>query len=128
MPGLKEKSLQGDSRLPVIFRAFDVESAFNSEGLQINCCSGKTRYFSFDFRENPDLVQTVIPTCIAHGIPFEATGTRTLRIKETDRIAALSAELGKFGVKLQYDESGDWIGMGRKHTSRLAKKYRDRNL
>ncbi len=109
LPGLKEDSLQGDSRLPAIFKAFDVDSVFSDKGLHINCCAGKTRYFSFDFRENPDLVQTVIPVCIAHEIPFEITGTRTLRIKETDRISAMAAELHKFGVELQFDDSGDWI-------------------
>ncbi len=133
IPGLREDSLQGDSRLPAVFRAFDVDSTYTADGLQINCCSGKTRYFSFDFRENPDLVQTVIPVCIAHEIPFEVTGTRTLRIKETDRIAALAAELRKFGVELQFDESGDWIiwdGSTRPvwHRNTVIETYKDHRM
>ena len=108
-PGLKENSLQGDSKLPSIFRAFDVESVFTPEGLQINCCAGKTAWFRFDFKENPDLVQTVVPVCIAHSIPFEIKGTGTLRIKETDRIEAMAREMRKFKVELTYDDKGDWI-------------------
>ncbi len=132
-PGLREDSLQGDARLTSIFRAFDVESAFTNEGLQINCCSGKARYFSFDFRENPDLVQTIIPVCIAHEIPFEATGTRTLRIKETDRISALATEMNKFGVELQFDDSGDWItwdGSSRPswHKNMAINTYKDHRM
>ncbi len=43
------------------------------------------------------------------GIPFRLTGTQTLRVKETDRIAALQKELGKLGFGLEAGEKGEWI-------------------
>ena len=55
--------------------------------------------FNYDFTHCPDLAQTVAVVCAAKGIPASLTGLHSLRIKETDRIAALQQELEKFGVK-----------------------------
>ena len=49
----------------------------------------------------PDLAQTVVCACCAMGVPFHFTGLQTLKIKETDRIAALITELGKLGYNLE---------------------------
>jgi 3-phosphoshikimate 1-carboxyvinyltransferase len=54
----------------------------------------------FDMKECPDLAQTVIVVCAALGHEATFTGLETLKIKETDRIAALQNELAKMGVKL----------------------------
>jgi 3-phosphoshikimate 1-carboxyvinyltransferase len=54
----------------------------------------------FDFKECPDLAQTVIVCCAALGHDALFTGLETLKIKETDRINALQTELAKIGVKL----------------------------
>ena len=55
------------------------------------------------------LVQTCAVTLCALGIPFRFAGTRTLRVKETDRIAALGRELRKLGFVLQEDPAGEWM-------------------
>lgn len=61
----------------------------------------------FDFTDYPDLAQTMIVLCAAKNMKATFTGLDSLRIKETDRIAALQNELLKFGVKLH--EIGDGI-------------------
>jgi 3-phosphoshikimate 1-carboxyvinyltransferase len=50
--------------------------------------------------------------CVARKIPFHFTGLKTLKIKETDRIAALQNELAKFGAILTEPQHGDlaWNG------------------
>lgn len=60
----------------------------------------------FDFTDNPDLAQTMIVLCAAKNINATFSGLESLRIKETDRIAALQNELLKFGVKLEDDNNG----------------------
>lgn len=55
----------------------------------------------FDLVRQPDLAQTLVVTCAMLKVPFRFTGLQSLRIKETDRIAALQAELAKFGVTLE---------------------------
>jgi 3-phosphoshikimate 1-carboxyvinyltransferase len=62
---------------------------------------------SCDFTHCPDLAQTVAVVCGAKGIQGEFRGLQSLRIKETDRIAALQKELGKIGAELR-EEKDHW--------------------
>ena len=50
-----------------------------------------------DLADVPDLAQTLAVTLCLLGRPYRLAGLATLRIKETDRLAALQAELGKLG-------------------------------
>lgn len=59
---------------------------------------------TYDFTDCPDLVQTMAVSYCLLGQPFVFTGTESLRIKETDRIAALITELGKLGYELNYED------------------------
>jgi len=109
LPGLTNDSLQGDSTLVSIFENLGVKTNFEEEGINLVKIKPITDFFEYDFTLNPDLVQTLIPTCVLNNTPFRFTGTRTLRIKETDRILAMHTEMKKFGVILDYSESGEWI-------------------
>jgi len=51
--------------------------------------------FEYDFIKCPDLAQTIVACCAGLGVQGLMSGLQTLRIKETDRIAALKAELVK---------------------------------
>jgi 3-phosphoshikimate 1-carboxyvinyltransferase len=109
IPGLMSDSLQGDSALVTIFEKLGVKTIFEEEGINLIKIKKTSDYFENDFTLNPDLVQTLVPTCVLQNIPFRFTGTQTLRIKETDRILALHTEMNKFGVYLDYPDSGEWI-------------------
>ncbi|HEX6892438.1 MAG TPA: 3-phosphoshikimate 1-carboxyvinyltransferase, partial [Chryseolinea sp.] len=62
----------------------------------------------WDFTHCPDLAQTVAVICAAKGINAKFTGLESLRIKETDRIAALQNELRKIGADLIEHDSTRW--------------------
>lgn len=110
LPRLTHNSLQGDSILIQIFEPLGVQSSFDDEGLLLRSMNQDLPgNFTYDFTECPDLVQTCAVTLCALGIPFRFTGTRTLRVKETDRIAALGSELKKVGFVLQDDHAGEWL-------------------
>lgn len=109
LKGLKKTDLQGDRALTGIFDGLGVESLFSSEGLILHSSPVVKHRFEFDFRNNPDLVQTLVPYCAAQGIPFHFRGCRSLRIKETDRVYALTREMGKFGIRLESTDSGNEI-------------------
>lgn len=110
LPYLKHDSLQGDSALVQIFEPLGVQSTFNEEGLLLRSEKMKLPdHFKYDFTGCPDLVQTCALTLCSLGIPFRFSGTRTLRVKETDRIAALETELMKFGFLLNSEEKGEWL-------------------
>jgi 3-phosphoshikimate 1-carboxyvinyltransferase len=108
LSGLTSKSVQGDAVLPSIYEHLGVKSVYTDDGLLIsNSKIPKVKEFDFDFTNCPDLAQAVIVTCAALGISGRFSGLKTLRIKETDRIAALQTELAKLGYNV--DVVGDQI-------------------
>ncbi|QMW00185.1 3-phosphoshikimate 1-carboxyvinyltransferase [Spirosoma foliorum] len=97
--GLKAKSLQGDSAIVDIMRSLGVESTFTEEGVRLT--KGPTsESLAWDFTDCPDLAQTVAVCAAVKGVTLHLTGVESLKIKETDRIAALQAELQKIGAEL----------------------------
>ena len=110
LPNLSKHSLQGDVALVRIFEALGVQTIFNEDGLVLRSEEKELPIlFEFDFTTCPDLVQTCAVTLCALGVPFLFTGTITLRVKETDRIAALQEELQKLGKVLRTDPRGEWL-------------------
>ncbi len=100
LEGLKENSLQGDSKIVEIMDHLGVKSTFKEGGvlLQKQAVKGLK---SWDFTHCPDLAQTVAVTCAILGQDSVFTGLESLRIKETDRIYALQQELAKFNAELR---------------------------
>jgi 3-phosphoshikimate 1-carboxyvinyltransferase len=97
--GLKPKSLQGDSAIQHIMALMGVKSEFTETGVILTKTDGQSA-FSYDFTACPDLVQTVAVCAAVKGISVEMTGIESLKIKETDRVAALQTELPKVGGEL----------------------------
>ena len=63
--------------------------------------------FLLDFTAAPDLAQTFVVTCALLSRPFHFKGLESLRIKETNRIAALIAELQKLGKHIEAIGEGE---------------------
>jgi len=100
LKGLRQESFQGDSAIATIMQNIGVQTTYNQESITLtktNICLP----FSHDFSDCPDLAQTIAVVCAARGIPAEMSGLESLRIKETDRIAALQTELQKIGGDLE---------------------------
>ncbi len=108
LPNVDEKSMQGDRVIADIMDKLGVHSTFANHELILSKKNYATE-ISWDFKDCPDLAQTVLPVCAAKGIRGEFTGLESLRIKETDRIAALQNELGKIGATLTEPQTGKWI-------------------
>ena len=110
LPDLERDSLQGDAILVSLYNSLGVETRFAEDAVILH--SGKpftVDHFTADFAGFPDLVQTCAATLCAMGIPFSFSGTRTLKVKETDRITALQSELGKLGFRIEADMHGNRI-------------------
>jgi len=114
LEGLTRSGLQGDEAVSHWFTSFGIESHSCGEGVRIvrKEDTQPVRIF-LSFHENPDLAQTMAPLCVAKKIPFHFTGLETLKIKETNRIAALQAELKKLGALLTEPAEGElkWDGV-----------------
>ena len=103
-------SSQGDSGIVDLYEAvFDLKCKPADIGVHIKKQRKQLDIddAEFDFTDMPDLAQTVAATAAGLGMEFTLTGLHTLRIKETDRIAALKAELKKLGIGVEVGE--DWI-------------------
>jgi 3-phosphoshikimate 1-carboxyvinyltransferase len=105
--GLEDRSLQGDRQIVEIMKQLGVNSRFHDSGVTLTKLHTKANMLEWDFSSSPDLGPTVMATCAALGVSCYATGLESLRIKETDRIAALQNELGKIGANL-VERSGRW--------------------
>lgn len=107
LTGLREDSYQGDIRILQIMHGLGLNTRFEGDKLLIE----KKDIISpmqIDFRTCPDLAQTVMVAASGLKTPLQMTGLESLRIKETDRIAAMQTELAKFGVKLTEETPGFW--------------------
>lgn len=103
-------SSQGDSGIVDLYEAvFDIKCKPADIGVHIKKQRKQLDIddAEFDFTDMPDLAQTVAATAAGLGMEFTLTGLHTLRIKETDRIAALKAELEKLGIGVEVGEN--WI-------------------
>lgn len=100
--GLYADSFQGDAVVEKMYRKFGVETTFRAGGITLRkpADTPVPAAFEWDFLQCPDVAQTLSVTCAALGTQGLYTGLRTLKIKETDRVAALKTELGKVGVTL----------------------------
>ena len=100
----KQSSLQGDSILAKIYNDFGVETTFSKNTILLKKTTEvKSEYLKYDLSNAPDIAQTIAVTCLGLGVGCHLTGLHTLPIKETDRLAALQTELGKFGATVDID-------------------------
>ncbi len=101
---ISKKSLQGDAAIMEIMKNLGVESIENKNGI-VFAPTKHYKAFEYDFRNCPDLAQTVMVACAANKINAKFTGLESLKIKETDRVAAMQNELAKLNAHLL--EEGD---------------------
>ncbi|RNI29476.1 3-phosphoshikimate 1-carboxyvinyltransferase [Rufibacter immobilis] len=101
LPALRQDSLQGDSVLPQLMAPFGVKTEFTPAGVRLTKQPVQEPLDRIDFYACPDLAQTVAALAAGLGVEVEMTGLESLRIKETDRIAALQFELVKVGAELR---------------------------
>jgi len=129
LPRLSLNSVQGDSKIIEIGAALGVDAKLENGLLKLTKCEPKTE-ISWDFTDCPDLAQTVAVICAAKGINAKFTGLESLRIKETDRIAALQNELRKIGADLIEHDSARWSLIPSTHLPSAAsfQTYKDHRM
>ena len=111
---LLSESLQGDSKLVELYKPLGVDTTFVDSGVVISRKVGikLPSFYDISLKEQPDLAQTLVVSCLLLDVPFKFSGLENLKIKETDRIAALINECKTLGFVLKELESGvlSWDG------------------
>lgn len=112
LKGLFAHSYQGDSRGTDLFARLGVHTEFSDSGVCLTRQGAPARHLNANLVDIPDLAQTFVVTCCLLDIPFRFTGLQSLKIKETDRIAALQTELRKLGYVLHDEQDSilSWDG------------------
>ena len=101
--GMRSDSKQGDRVVQELFAQLGITTEYIKEGVRVHNCqlSIVNCQLQKDFTHCPDIAQTMAVTYCLLGIPFVFEGIQSLRIKETDRVAALINELRKLGFVLR---------------------------
>lgn len=134
LENLRLESLQGDAQIAKWFEQFGVKSEQKENGVLLSKTNTNLpTKLTLDFIENPDVAQTFSCLCVALKIPFHFSGLKTLKIKETDRIAALQNELFKVGAVLSEPQHGElaWDGTfddTKKTESPVIQTYHDHRM
>jgi 3-phosphoshikimate 1-carboxyvinyltransferase len=113
LAGLNENSYQGDARVASLFKELGVDTRYENGGVILSANGQLAECFSYNFVNEPDLAQTFAVACCMKGIPFEFSGLQSLKIKETDRVAALINELAKLGYGIEEPEQGKLAWQGK---------------
>lgn len=130
---LLPESLQGDSKLVELYKPLGVETEFVEDGVVLtkNNAVVLPSIYDISLKEQPDLAQTLVVSCLLMNIPFKFSGLENLKIKETDRIQALINECKTLGFVVKELASGVLSWDGEKCASAdeiLIKTYEDHRM
>lgn len=108
--GVGQNSLQGDLAFADLVAAMGAQIQMGPDWIRVTApmsASGRLKAFDVDATRIPDAAMTGAVMALFADGPCRLTGIGSWRVKETDRIAAMQAELRKVGATV---ESGlDWI-------------------
>ncbi|MCD6530783.1 3-phosphoshikimate 1-carboxyvinyltransferase [Candidatus Bathyarchaeota archaeon] len=98
---LRKDSIQGDRKIVDILREMGVRLEVKADRVKVKGCKGSLSGVRFNADDNPDLVPVLMVLgCIAEGETI-IEGVKRLRWKESDRVEALTIELGKLGGEVR---------------------------
>ncbi len=96
---------QGDEVFIDILEQLGVNIIINDKEIQIKSPE-KLKGGKFDLSNSPDLLPPLAILALKTSSPIEIVNVKHARFKETDRIAIISRELVKLGIKVQEKEDG----------------------
>ncbi len=100
--GLGKASLQGDIGFADVLHRMGADLVFGKDFITITG-PDKLEGIDIDLSNMPDTAQTLAVASVFAKGPTRIRGLHTLRVKETDRLAALSIELKKLGAEVQIE-------------------------
>lgn len=107
LPGLRLESLQGDRRIAEWLAIIGLNTEPAAGGVWLRWGEWAAETTAFHFTDCPDLAPPFIVALAGITAAADFTGLQSLRVKESDRLAALQAELAKFGTELLELDEGE---------------------
>lgn len=106
--GLGQSSIQGDVGFVDVLEQMGCTVERGPDRLTVTGPAASSRLcgIDVDLQDMPDVAQTLAVVALFADSPTNIRNVANLRIKETDRIAALAAELAKFGATVEERDDG----------------------
>lgn len=123
--GLGSDSLQGDLRFVEVLG--EMGAIVEMEPGRTTVTGGALHGLSVDFSQISDTAQTLAAVAVFADGPTTVTGIGFIRMKETDRIAAVVNELRRLGIEATEDADGFTIVPG-PTTSGVVQTYDDHRM
>ena len=134
LPGLLTNSYQGDSKVATFFTLMGAGTHYMKNGISlfkpIMKEISQATHVNINFTDQPDLAQTFVVACALQSTTFRFIGLQSLKIKETDRIAALIREMRKLGYVLHEAEDSIlyWKGERCERSQEPIDTYEDHRM
>jgi 3-phosphoshikimate 1-carboxyvinyltransferase len=105
--GVGHDSIQGDIRFIDAARAMGAEIRTEANAVEIKRGAWPLRAITLDCNHIPDAAMTLAVLALYADGPTTLANIASWRVKETDRLTAMAAELRKLGASVQ--EGPDWL-------------------
>lgn len=127
--GLRRSSAQGDVGFVDVLARMGCEVDETADGLAVaGPPGGRLRGITVDLNAMPDTAQTLAVVALAADGPTEIRNVANLRIKETDRLAALAAELTRLGARVDTRADGLTVHPPQRPAAAEVRTYDDHRM
>lgn len=116
--GMGRASIQGDVAFVAAAQAMGARAIWGNHWVEVSRGEWPLRAVELDCNHMPDAAMTLAVMALYATGTTRLTNIGSWRVKETDRIAAMAAELRKVGASV--DEGPDWIAVNAPQTWRAA--------
>jgi 3-phosphoshikimate 1-carboxyvinyltransferase len=125
--GVGRDSIQGDVRFTEVLERMGASVAFGPDWIE---CSGKTplRPIDMDLNAIPDAAMTAAVMALFADGPSTLRNIASWRVKETDRLAAMAAELRKLGAAVEEGADRLTISPGKLKAGATIDTYDDHRM
>ena len=127
--GLTRKSCQGDVRFVDVLEGMGCRIDESENAIEVHGPpAGRLESVDVDLNAMPDAAQTLAVLALFADGPTRIKNVANLRIKETDRLAALQTELTRLGARVALHEDGLTIEPPKQITSAQIETYDDHRM
>ena len=126
--GLAHPSAQGDARFLDILAAMGCDVIVDDAGEIIVSSAEPLRGGTFDCNATPDIVPTLAAIAPLASSAVEITNVANLRVKESDRLATVTAELRRLGAAVEERSDGLVIQPGWSTEPAMIETHNDHRI
>ena len=126
--GLSRQSNQGDLAFLEVLARMGCTVTTGADWIEVAAGAGPLAGVDVDLRDLPDTAQTLAALAPFAASPTTIRGIASARVKETDRVAALCAELTRLGVSVEEHADGLTIQPAAAIRPAVVQTYHDHRM